>query len=541
MTCDEVQADFDELLAATLSAAREAELREHFSTCVACRQELRFAEDLQDSLVATRPTDEERSAAHDEAAADVLAGIAARAGSPAPTRAPKARKGRLRSEAGSSAPVWGALAVVVAMALGGAFVASRSGTPEPTPNASPLASPSPTPEASAGPSPSRSPSPSATLTPTPSPSQIPSPTPSPTPLVRPSPSESPEPVPSLSPAPEAPMPAPSASPASGTDERGLPGPGEVLAGRVGEVVGRAYVVREGKRLPLSAGDEVQPGEALELGSKALVMCALRSADAKGQARILIGPKSTFSLGQAGGAILTRGSVWVEAEAALRVAAPSEGKPGSVVEVRRGDALLTRKRGGLQVDAVAGAVRLVAPRVLEVPLGSQLFVDVSGAARAPRVRAFRAPRWTQPRPASAGQFLERFLTWPKPYPRTRGQALPIGVRAEPYQGAEEVSFGRSEVEGGLTRVSQRGVLRLRVRVALPTTLTLQVMNHTQVDNFNATQKTQRSGLWTSLEFKLSDLKDNAKQGKQFAAGDLLGYVTLRAAPEAKLELREVRVD
>jgi len=554
MTCDEVQADFDELLNATLPTSREAELRAHLDTCSGCRSELRFAEDLQSGLAATRASDEERSASDAAAATRVLSALAHHTGGAPPVRRAPRRKGRARPEGASSAPIWGALVVVACVVGLGALVVSKSQTSGPQPTESrraPLATPSQdvtpsqTPAAKGTPTPATTPTPSPRETPRPSPTPRASPSPSPRPFQNQTPQPS---QPSETPEPSA-LPSPAATPSPGgtglpgeTGERELPAPGEVLAGRISEVVGRAYALREGKRRQLVPGDSLRPGEALEVGSKGVVACSLASAQGAPLGQVLIGPKSTLSLARLGGLALTRGSAWIEAEGTLHVTAPNKSSaPESAVEVRRGDALLTRRRGGLQVDALAGEVRLLAPELLEIPIASQLYVDVRGSFRPPRRQAFRAPRWSNPRPPVSGVFVERFQTWPQPYPRTRGSALAKGrVRAQAYQGAEEIWFGRSAVEGGLTRV-RRGLLRLRFRVAKPTRLTLQVMNHTQNDNFNASRETQRAGLWTQAEFFLGDLADNAKQGKRITSGDLLGYVTLRAPPEAKLELREVRID
>ena len=274
-----------------------------------------------------------------------------------------------------------------------------------------------------------------------------------------------------------------------------------------------------------------------------MVCALSGAPgAAGQAaraaRVVLGPQSTLRLGSEGGPELMRGSALVEAEGSLVIAA------GAVrVEVTGGDAFLSARRSGLEVAALGGEVRLRAPQDLPILPGSQLLIEVSGRVRGPRVEAAKLPRWTAGPPASAARALsEDFATWPQPYARTRGASVPGGhLRAE-LNGAEaEVWFGRSEAEGGLARVPAAGRIRLRYRVAQPTRLTLQLTDHTQGDNFNRSFETARVGLWTSADFALSALDDNAKQGKRIATGDLLGYVALRAPPAAQLELRAVQIE
>ena len=111
-------------------------------------------------------------------------------------------------------------------------------------------------------------------------------------------------------------------------------------------------------------------------------------------------------------------------------------------------------------------------------------------------------------------------------------------------ARQVMFGKSQPEGGLFHAEAGARLRVRYRLARPTRLTLQLMDHSIPDNVHTEVEATRAGLWSELDVAIERLDDNARQGRRVAPGDLIGYVTLRAAADAQgpvdVEVDEVTV-
>lgn len=538
MTCDEVLLELDALVRRELPAAAAEAVRAHLVGCQACRAEAAFVERLDRDLAATRPA----PPAIDPARLADRALGAARATPPRRARSDRVRRGRLAPAAAVGprglAPAL-ALAASVAVAVGAsAWLALRSTPSAPPPDvvrvdpaprevATEAPRPAPRDVTPAAPRPAPQPPPDV-------PPEVPA-TPEPAPA-GPAPADEPAPPAVTEAVTPAPGPAPGREPGPTTAPRVEAEEAPALAGVLLAARGRAEASTDGGRTwsLVRAGDPLAPGARLRAprgdGGVVAVIAPggppVAAAAATG-ARVLLAPGAEVAL--AGDVVrVAAGSVYVQAEARVVVAAANVRVP-----VERADAEVELARGGGQVRvwARAGEVRVGDVRLTQ---GQQVTIDDRGRMGRVRQDAEGPPRWAvvagTPRQVIYHEPLDH---WERVGARRLGRALQGVVAGEAPDDdprARQVMFGKSQAEGGLFRAQAGARLRVKLRVARPTTVTVQVMDHSIPDNVHADLQVARAGLWTEVDVALERLDDNAKQGRRVSPGDLLGYVTVRAAAD-----------
>ena len=297
---------------------------------------------------------------------------------------------------------------------------------------------------------------------------------------------------------------------------------------------------------MAADIAVRPGERIRTGKGVVTLAAAPltvgedpraafTAAALPATRVALGPGTVVQLTKRESALaLERGECFASVDNTLAILLPA-----GRVEIYSGEVgVAVGYSGRVQVAALTGNASLFLPAGrVDLDPGQRVSVDRKGRAGRARKGA-KTPRWTRGlRKAEQVLYLEAFNAWNPTYMSPQG-ALQRGVAISERTGNESVvRFGRSEDTGGLFR--HEGPLRIRVRYRLSDAapITLQIMNHTQRDNYHTVLRAPRVGLWTDAVFRVERFEDNEKRGKKPRDGDLWGYVALRT-PAARLEVDEV---
>jgi len=198
--------------------------------------------------------------------------------------------------------------------------------------------------------------------------------------------------------------------------------------------------------------------------------------------------------------------------------------------RRGDLAVRVHQGSVEWTGQNGRQALVA--------GERGGQRASGRLLQKKALKRKAPRWLAKLAPRLVLFKEEFLSGLKGrYDEVEGRPVPGGLVSV---GGAALRLGNSTPNGGLFRYQAGGTLRLRVRLSAPAKLRVQVTNLTQKDNFHGVSAPVEGGVWTAVEVLPGALVDNAREGKQIAPQDLLGYLSLQAheAPAVSVELASI---
>jgi hypothetical protein len=536
MTCDEVLLELDGHARGELPAARAARVREHLAGCAGCREEAAFAARLAGALAETRPA----APAVDPDALTARVLETSRAGRVARRARPRA------APASGLAPAF-ALAASVALVVGlGAWAGLRERGPAP---AQDVAARDRAPEVEPGPSVTpgtgaervepRVDEPPPALV---EPSGPPPPSPT-TPLPEQPAAVVDVPTPEASDAPDAPdaLDVTETRVPRGATPRGLAG--VVLAAR-----GRAEASSDGGRTwsDVAAGAALAPGARVRVGRGGGLLAALAEATDEpevGGARVALSADAEVSFAEAGAVRLEAGACFAQLDRRVAIVAG-----GTRVDAGAADVEVRLARTGRVAVCVSQGVATLSNGVT-LRAGQQVEVDPRGRVGRPRRGPERAPAWSAEASAPRRVLLHEALddwarTGARRVGRARGDGTVEGEAPAAGASARQVSFGKSEAEGGLVHVTADARLRLRYRVARTTALRVQVMDHTLNDNVHVVTRAPRAGVWTVLDVRLDRLADNAKRGRRVSSGDLIGYVTLEAEADAEgpvtLEVDEVTI-
>lgn len=339
----------------------------------------------------------------------------------------------------------------------------------------------------------------------------------------PAPTPAPEPTP-----PDVPPPPPT------TTTR--PPAREVLIARLGRVRGEAWVQRGGVGAwtRVTSGEALAPGDlvAARRGPLEVVLAgpADRQVAAPSLTRVALEPDAALLIAPAEVDLeLERGSCHAFLARPLALAVG-----GRVLACAVGDVGVTlRARGRLEVALHAGAVQVdgreyASPALLTSDRGRELVR---------RRLADELPRWLVPllsTGASGVRWLEDFSST-RAYELFEGAREGALVRAVRTGDVARVHLGNSTPRGGLFKHEPGAALWIRYRVARPARVRVQLTDLTLRDNVRCEVDATRPGLWTDLTIDPARCEDAARVGARVQPGDLIGYVTLEAPPEAQLEV------